>query len=525
MISFQAPLWLLLLGLIPVIYWLHRFAQRSTTFYSSSLFLWLKIPSFKDHRGVLGKVDLRWLLRALISILLTLALAEASIQRSKTLPFEVWVDDSLSMFTQEGEFKRIQLAMQRLVDLLNQNSASKIQVHSLGNSALSIELNTADISSWEDQLTNWSSQPRGESSPPPVSSLAPDTYHILVTDGADLILNSWAQYAPINHILQVGKSTRNITLSHLSLRRSMDESGSISGITQIHNLSANPQKIEFNLQHQGDILQTQLINIPAYGKSIAPFNISSQQLTQLQARIVAVGDALTLDNSLHLEVNNPGQTLRYKIQSDCGPYLQAVLDSHPLLLKVERQPELIISCSSTQQQNSKIPTLIFHSSASITQSKQTAHWHNTTIMDSLKLPAGLTYSDKAPELNSTDTPILSADERVLISLQKRSSNTIHSYLDINNSNLTQQAEYPLIIFRLIRQLTQHSLDFTPLSVSRNIKASQIAPLPLPAISTSMEKHQATFISITSFLIFSALLLLLLDAAITTFQMSRSRKHY
>jgi len=60
-ISFQSPIWLSLLVLLPVIRWLHRFRQQSRTFPSTSLFLWQNFEQNKNSDGNRSKPDPRWL--------------------------------------------------------------------------------------------------------------------------------------------------------------------------------------------------------------------------------------------------------------------------------------------------------------------------------------------------------------------------------------------------------------------------------------------------------------------------------
>lgn len=518
MISFQAPLWLLLLALLPLIRWLHRFRQQSTTFPSTTLFLWQSIQHHKNSDGTLSTPDPHWLLRALFITLLLLSLAEPGLQTKNRPSIEVWLDDSLSMFVHEEKQQRIQMAIQQLQQYLLESEASAIQVHSLGNPALLLELDPRGSAVWPARLSEWTSQPRGEPSPPPAATLSPDNNHILLTDGADLALNKWVQSAPLQHVIQVGKKTQNIALTLLSLRQPLNNSDKLNGLVRIDNLGKNPLKPRLILQHKEQVLEVQKLDLPASAKTLVTFTIPAEKQNGLHARLEGVDDPLPLDDSLQLETEKLRPLIRYEQRGNCSPYVLAALDSHPALIQDKNQVDVIIDCSETLSDHaseSEQPTLRFHPPRSITQTTQAAHWHKNLIVEPLRMAAGLPYSNDAPALNTGSIPILSADSRLLILKQEESTQTIDSYLDINDPVFARQPEYPLLILSLIEQVTGQSLDIAPLTASREINASRITPFTLSGISASPGKTGTTQKSFTPILLLASLLVLLLDAIIAS----------
>ena len=521
MISFQAPLWLLLLALLPLIRWLHRFRQQSRTFASTTLFLWRNIQHHKSSDGTLSKPDPRWLLRALLATLLILSLAEPCLQTKNRPSIEVWLDDSLSMFVHEEKQQRIQMAIQQLQHYLLKSEPSAIQIHSLGDPAALLILDPEDSSSWSARLSEWASRPRGEPSPPPPATLSADNNHVLLTDGADSALNEWAQSAPLQHAIQSGKKTQNIALTRLSLRQPLHESDNIYGLARIDNLGKTSLKARLILQQGKQIIEEQMLDLPPSAKTIVTFALPAANHNSLYARLEAVNDSLPLDplpldNSLQLETGKLTPVLRYAKRGSCSQQLMAVLDSHPALIQDKNQVDIIIDCSgqsSNQGSESKQPTLIFHPPRSIQQTTQTAHWHKNLTMEPLRMTAGLPYSNEAPALNAESIPVLSANGRLLILKKDDTTQTIDSYLDFSDPVFARQAEYPLLIFSLIAQVTGRSLDKTPFTIARDINASRITPFTLSDISASPGETQTTQTSYTPMLLLASLLVLLLDAVL------------
>lgn len=514
MIGLQTPLWLLLLGMIPLIRWLHRFRQQSRTFPSTTLFLWQVFQHHSERNGAPAKPDPLWILRAIIITLLVLSLSEPFVQTEDGQTIEVWLDDSLSMFAVEDDQQRIQQGIEQLQAYLAESKPTQILVHSLGNPASSLLLEAKDIIHWAAKLAAWTTMPRGEPSPPPPATLSSGSRHILLTDGADRLLNRWMTSAPLQHVIQVGNATQNIALTRLSLREPMTMSTNLNGIARIDNLDDNPQQTRLILQLDDRVIKTQLVDITPSGKSITPFTLPKSERGRLQARLESATDSLPMDDKLHLDLEQLNPLVRYQIQGTCGPHVIAVLDSYPGLIQDTKNPDVRINCSG-QTHAAILPTLRLHPGGSIRQTTQTAHWHNSATMDSLQMGPGLPYSNEAPALTSSATPILSADRQMLVLKQKGSGHIIDSYLDTSDSIFARHPEYPLLIIGLIGQLTGQVLDNSPLTVARDIDASRIKPAVLTSISMSLAEMQTTRTSFAHLLLFTSLLMLVLDVALTS----------
>jgi len=536
-ISFQNPLWLILLIIIPLIRWLHQFRQQFGNIPCTTLFLWIKSQHHAHSNGIISRPDRQWLLRALITIVIILSLSEPFIQNQGKPSMKVWVDDSLSMFALEEQSQpgtntsseyqtRMQLAIKQLYSYLMDADPANIQLSSLSNPALTLRLEADHQSSWLTQLAEWTSRPRGEPVPPTSEDLSPEYNHILLTDGADKVLNRWIQTVPLQHVIRVGHSVQNIAITHLSLRNSLNQSASIKGIAQINNFSDTAQKIHFNLQkteasQKTPVIKMQTVDIPASGQKILTFTIENGMPDSILASIDSANDALPLDDQLRLDTDKQLQLIRYSIQGQCSPYVMVLLNSQSSLVETNKTPDIVINCSA-RETKSKQPVLRLYPSVSNQQTKTAAHWHGNighdNSIDSLRIPAGLSYSVLAPPLTADAMPLLSADKRMLISrfpaTSQRLSETIDYYLNNNDPLLTHQAEYPLLILGLIRQLTGHKTNTEPLSVSRDIAASQIRAIPFLIQHTSPGEAQSETTYFTHLLLYITLLLLLLDALLT-----------
>ena len=517
MITLQAPLWLILLGLIPLIRWLHRFRQNTITHPSTTLFLWRAFKQASDNDGVLTRPDPRWLLRALIATLVILALSEPTLQNQRGPVFEIWLDDSLSMFAREDGRQRIQTGVEKLQLYLADRNPSRILIHSLGNPATLLELDIDNTSGWRDAVADRTSAPGGEPSPPPPATLSPGSNHVLLTDGADSALNRWALSAPLHHVIQVGSTRQNTALTRLSLRDSLNAPGKaadkLNGIARIDNPGDTPQQVRLVLQMDDRIIETQRLDVPASGNTITAFTIPSATHDTLQARIESSHDALSLDDRLELDLEQIRPPLNYQSLGSCDPYVTAALDAHPTLVRAVNRPDVIIDCSDQVHDYTR-PALKLHPPRSVQYTTQSAHWHDQQALGSLRLAAGLPYSSAAPAITSEVIPVLSADGRVLILKHKGDGQMfLHSFLDTSDPAFARQPEYPLLILGLVDQLTAWRMDNIPLTTSRESEASRVSPTALSISPTTTGEIRSTRTSLVYALLIAALLLLALDAVL------------
>ncbi len=515
MIGLESPLWLLLLGLIPLIRWLHRFRLQSRILPATTLFLWEKLQRSTSLNGSPGKPDPRWILRAIICTCLIFALSSPFQQTTREPAIDVWLDDSVSMFSLEQNQSRLQIAAQKLHSYLRSHKPSTIQIHSLGDPTSQLSLDPENPTSWHSSLILWASQPGAEPSPPAITSLSSRNRHILITDGADKTLNLWAESAPLAALIQVGEQTQNLTLSHLSLRQSLINPSDISGTVQIDNVGDTAHQARLLIKQQNQLIESLTIEVPAFGSYAATFSILPGKAGLITASLESENDALLLDNLLTLDVDKLQATIRYQSLGNCPAQVKTVIDSHSAFISTEKNAELLINCSGNLGTSAE-PTLMIHQAKNITRTMETAHWHTQTPLEFPALPAGLPYHQKTPLLSSSGSPILSADNRQLISKRIGNPDIIDLYIDVSDTRFTRQANFPLLIFALISMLTEHNLEVSPIVQSRDSSASRIAALTI-SNSSSVHSNKAfteKFYSIP--LLLTALLLLIIDITLGLF---------
>jgi hypothetical protein len=515
MIGFQAPLWLLLLGLIPLIRWLHRFNLQSTTLPSTTLFLWSGLQRRSSSDGSPGKPDPRWVLRALISSLLILALAKPQLQGTHEPPLEVWVDDSLSMFTLEQGHSRLQAGLLQLQSYLGEHKFSRIQLHSLGDPAEVLSLDPEDTSAWDNQLNPWSSHPRAEPLPPPLVTLSAQASHVLITDGADRSLNRWAGSAPLRHVIRSGNLRQNLALSRLSLRESLTDSGLIAGSARIDNLGDSGQSLRLVISQQESIIKTLELEIPPLASRSTTFSIAPDSKGSLEAQLQSSDDPLPLDDSLELDLADLRSPLGYSVLGDCERSFIAAIDSHPALVRMNAGADVLINCSA-EAQNSTLPELVLHPVSNLRRTTQSAHWHQSLSTDYLPLTAGVAYSNAAPTLASANTPILSANGRMLILQRPGTDKVIDCYIDTGDAAFSREAQYPLLMLALISRLSGRNLETVPLTIDRDPQASRITPIAFPVGAASRASPRPAVILLTTPILFAIFLLLVTDAVLGRF---------
>lgn len=511
MIAFQAPLWLLLLGLLPLVRWLHRFRFQYGILPSTTLFLWSRQQPAIAAGEKRAEPERRWLLRAAILALLILALAGPRLPGSASHAADVWVDDSLSMFTLEQEQTRMQTALLELQSYLREHRFSRIRLHSLGEPTAVLTLDADNRAAWTAELNAWAERPRAEPSPPPRSALARQHRHILLTDGADEILNRWARSAPLEHIVRAGELGSNLALSSIALRATLWDSQAIAATVRVDNLGDAAQALRLVVERHDTAIEAIDLNIPPLDSGVASFSITANDSDGLlEARLESSGDPLPLDDSLRLDTALLHSALAYRISGDCGSGLMSVLDSHPALRRTKGDADLSIYCGSGPRDPAP-PALVLHPVADTLRSTQRAHWHRELTIGYLPIGAGVPYSNRAPPLSSGGDALLSADGRMLVARDPDAARVINVYLDASDTVFSRQPQYPLLILGLISELSGHQLDAAPAASRRDPSASRIRPLPLSVGEARHTPSVPDAIALRGPIIALLVLLLLADA--------------
>jgi hypothetical protein len=427
------------------------------------------------------------------------------------LAADVWVDDSLSMFTREQGQTRIQAALQDLLSYLDEQRFSRIRLHSLGDPAASLALEGEDRSAWAARMSGWADRPRAEPSPPSAITLSQQRRHILLTDGADEALNRWVQSAPLTYVIRTGTLGDNLVLSRLALRAPLNDSGIVEGTVRVENLGDTAKRLRLVIERQATMVRAVDVELAPHGNHVAAFSLAAGETEGLlEARLQADGDPLPLDDSLQIDIAQLHPAIAYRLTGNCEPGFLAVLESHPALARTGGSAGLSIYCEGGPTDPAP-PALVLHPATTPLRSTQRAHWHRELAMGYLPVGAGAAYNERAPLLASPGTPILSADEHMLIAGDSATAEVVHVYLDFGDAAFAHEAQYPLLILGLLSEITGYELDTAPATSSRDPSASRIRPLPLPVGDATPPPPDANAISFRKPIIALLLLLLLADA--------------
>ncbi len=510
MISLQSPGWLWLLWLLPLIYWLHRYYPRRKRAAVASILLWRPLVASQQQSEKSAKTDKRWLLRALICTLIVLALATPGWIHSSPPSIRLWLDLSISMFARSQQKTRIDRGLQRLDEVLKKLSPESVEVRSLSQPYRALQLNADLREHWLTALQQWIRSASTGPASLPVSAQPDNFLQLLVTDASDPAINQWAKKNNMVVLVENEKNNRNLTLTRLSLRPSLQDDNLIIVMARVDNTGSQTLDAEFSLRQGDKILIEKSLKLEAGQHQTISIKTDLYNLSILTASIKQPLDQLDLDNQLELD---PGKTLtplNYRISAACNRPVRAALLSLPRLQPKQQQANFAVSCE-TQPANEKIPQLRLFPAVSEKISTTQAHWHHPLISERIPLPENLSYNPQAPLLSGVSRPLLSIDQRALILQQQASPAVISSYLNLDDRALALSASLPLLLENMVDQLTQDLRSHTPLIEQRPLQESRISARPLQSENLPDNFQTRSFEDFSAYLISLSILLLAIDA--------------
>lgn len=340
MLSFATPAWLLGLLLVPLIRWLHRGGPQLRRVPVASLALWRDAAAAGPSAGVRRPPDPAWRRRALAVALLAAALAglhsHAPVER-----VTLWVDDSLSMLTQEPGGSRLATGLATVAEELAAQRRVEVEVRTLGNPWQAFDgLAPQTVSA----LIGAAGQ--REPAPPPAGLLRTDREQWLLTDGADPDVTSAAAEPGFSRVFLAGEVTRNAGLVRLSARRSLGDRDRLDLELEIGNGGDTvEQRVVVLSSESGEVSRVPMTL--GSGESVTLSAQASMSPT-LQARLEP-GDALAADDVLVLDASALASR-RVSVDPACPAGLVAALRAHPALSEVvdPTAADLAVDCGSTE---------------------------------------------------------------------------------------------------------------------------------------------------------------------------------
>jgi hypothetical protein len=492
MLNLLQPWWLIALGVIPLIRWLHRRQAPLLTHDVSAVFLW-QDQTANDTAGQEQRPpDPAWRRRALIAALLVFALVGPVIEREQTI-LTVWVDDSLSMSTLEDGETRLVAGTELLEQQLQDNYYTSITQHFLSET--------------------FPEHPDESSA------------HWLITDGASERVQNWARQFGIDRVIQVGALTENVAVSQLSVRRDLDDDSMLDVLVSITNTGTEEQERQLELTIGDQLPQTTELSI-APGQTVHWQTRGPSGVGSITAALDA-DVALSGDDSLTIaaDVLRP---LATNVAKDCGEALRAAVAAHPGLVAVRETSsvDLDVSCprgsfpaaEPSESSVGRIRALVGAASSL----NSTPVWLPVRkLNNNLNLPADSLKA--APWPNPVDAQqqrvLLQSDERPLVRVTPSidgPTTTVDTVIDLNDAEFARQPEYAAFIATLVDAAVGRPLLDAVTSELHEIEESVIRPATIDTQSIGTpDRNRTAPESVTTFFLIAAVLVLLIDTALFT----------
>jgi hypothetical protein len=448
--------WLIGLGVIPLIRWLHRRQAPLSVHTVSALFLWRPRVT-EDAAGQSPRPpDPAWRRRALLAALLIIALANPHISREVS-SITVWVDTSPSMQAVENGETRLVAAELALDQALAGMGDVSIERRLLSD-RLPHQLST--------EGANW-----------------------LLTDGANQRVRDWAQALSFDRIIQTGTATSNSSVTQLSVRRALDNTEIFQVLASVSNAGDKVDKRTLSLSENDEILERfELLLEP--GETLHFQSRVRSDSTSLTATLNP-GDVLRDDDHLTLFIKSL-RPLRVDAADNCPRHLHRALNLHPSLQIVPsgNSIELGVTCSTSMADQPDTP--------SATDPRARIHFIQGAFSPVTSAPVwlprvGLSGAQQIPidHLMSADWPgplepkqqqvLLLADRMPLIIVSQSNGGdpaTVQTVIDFQDDVFAKQAEYVGLVATLVDAAIGRAILDTVNRQSRNIANIVVRPQPV-----------------------------------------------
>jgi hypothetical protein len=512
MLSVAAPLWLIGLAVIPLIWWLHRFGDSDAATPVSAAFLFQSQLDETKTSHTLPRANPLWILRAILVSLLVLALARLNWTQDPERHITVWFDDSLSMHAHEDKQKRTAIAAQRLGAALDEADPAEVRIRLLSDHLKQFDASTLTGKTRAATIIRWLDLHR-PGSPQIPFSLPRETENWLVSDGASSRVNAWMGDAGFSHTIIVGSETENTAITAVMARRALLQTTRHHGSVRVHNTGSANSKRTLSVRADDQAILDEEIKITA-GRSIyRSFRVPAD--TSLLVAKLLPGDALSPDDILEVDLEGLRPVV-VDLDSRCGPHFSGALNAHPGLeihTEIEQEATLMVQCTPSPEP-STVPTIFVHTARDYQPVTSPVRWHQ-----SIPGLSGMTLDQSWLLINSdsarppSDLTLLGSADMGLSLIDVRAG-AIDVFLNLETAPIVERLEYPLLVNALIElALTRPVLD-PVVRTSRNLAESRIARQPEPGTIASPTAAMHARVDMTPYLLILATLLLLADILIS-----------
>jgi hypothetical protein len=516
--SFAAPAWLLGLLLVPVIWYLHRSGPVLRMHPVENLDPWRDSSASANQAGQRRKPDPAWIRRAAIAALLSLALAGPTLPRA-SVPVTLWVDDSLSMLTDESGEPRLQLGLAQVAAALRDSGVSDLEVRALSRPWRA--LRGTDASKLDLRV-----DPTGadEPHPPDAAQLDRSRAHWLLTDGADASVNAWLAAAPIARVFQVGNATRNAGIAALAVRAQPSQSDAAAIQVQVTNGGAVSESRRVEVATNAGPAGSADVSIEPGGTATISFEAAIDAGT-VTARL-SPADSLHADDNASV-ATAVLQPVLVAVDASCPAAVARAVRTHPALHESgAADARLAIQCGATHGAHAPTPRVWLHDGATATIDASTLSWSSTNDGTVPVLPVEFARRTRGriEPPGAHDVVLLESRGAPLIVLRPGPPRVVETSLDFSSPDAAAEAAVPLGIgFLADLALDQRLLDRTA-RAGRGAAASRVAQVaPLQSGGAERPLHQSRDDTLERPLLWLAMLLLAWDAALLARRLLRERR--
>jgi Ca-activated chloride channel family protein len=350
--SFSSPLWLLLLGLLPVIVILHSIAVRWRHTPVSSLVFWNEVLREKRTSVRIKKLlkNLGLILEVLAVTLLAIALAGprfAGRGYAAAGDTVLVLDSTASMKTREGARTRSELARVRAMDVLGGlRRGARMALITAGRSPRLAVPFTANRDVLRRAIQNASATDEpGDLRDSMLFALTLRDARrgdqvILVTDGAFESLGDLDTSVPWLRILSVGTARDNVGITGLSFRRTLAGEETYEMFLALHNFGRASVSVPLTVTAEHAVVVSRTVSLAAGELRTLSVPWKGSTTGRVEARIQAEDDFPVDDHAY--AVFAPARIVRVLIVGPGSFFLQKALGSLPgVTVRTAAQPEAL----------------------------------------------------------------------------------------------------------------------------------------------------------------------------------------
>ena len=468
MLTFASPVWLVGILLVPVIRWLHRGGRQLRAVPVSRLDLWRRAAASSPAAGERRPPDPAWRRRALLTALLSIALAGPQLPEQRT-DVTLWIDDSLSMLTREEHGTRLFEGLAQVRSLLDAVPHASVEVRTLSDPWHSLgSLTDATIA----RVVTGAG--RKQPAAPPAALLRNDSLHWLLTDSAHPALFEWPNETRPDRVVQVAGVTRNVGLERLSARRNLNDPERYDVSLRVANGGASAEmRVVVIATDAGELAQSDLRLDPG---AFTLVNASIPASTKVRATLQP-GDALAEDDEIVLDLR-PLQRRRVATDAKCPAALKSAVAAHPGLVVVEQGAAGVdaeLDCG-TRGAASGVPTIRVLANRTPSRLHGSVQW-SSAVPDARRIRLDSERMQVAARLEARpgDVVLLAAGDEPLMISRTGASKVLETSLDFDAEEALRGPEIPLLVnFMFERILGGNLLDEITI-IDRGAGSARVVP--------------------------------------------------